>query len=205
MEAKKNRRISGVVSYEVLNFLYKDLMKTDKEIAEFFNVHRTAIVHLRKRLGIRRNRDGGRNAELLVIEKMRKLSFEVVDMNKEDSLSDFDLLVNGHARIEVKSAEIGESKRYQFGISEPAANKNIESETRIRLKNGRTRKLYSKTCDFIIFVCMNNESGKFYIIPSDEFSDSTSSFSISDDDTDYERYRENWGSIKNARLQSDAK
>lgn len=205
MKAKrKNGRISGVVSYEILNYLYKDLMKTDKEIAEFFKVHRTTVVLLRKRYGIERNLDGGRKAELMVAEKLRKQSYEVVDMNKEDSLSDFDLLVDGFIRIEVKSAELGETRRYQFGISEPAINRNIESETRIRLSNGRTRKLYSKTCDFIVFVCTDSASSKFYVMPSDEFPEYTSSFSISSDDTNYDCYKGNWESIKNARLQSDA-
>lgn len=187
-----------VLNRLLLEKLYVELGKTDKEIANFFEVDRTAIVHARKDYSIKTRETIGRKAELIVLEKLKTLG-HVKDMNKVDNLHGYDILFNKKIRIDVKSSN-EHKNRFAFSLSEKAANENIISETRIRLNNGRTKKLFHKTCDYLIFVGFSL-SGKerIWIIPSDKIPVKRGTIYISRTDLSkdkYGPYEDNWEQLK---------
>lgn len=154
----------SVLTESVLKRLSIELQKTDREIANFFNLDRTTVVHARKRYGIKKATPVGRKGEIATLHKLRELGIEAIDMNRDDPLSEYDILANGK-RIEVKSSNLYDDK-YYFSLSEQANREMKLSDTRIRLNNGRTKKVYSKTCDYLVFVGFNEDKLDFWIIPS---------------------------------------
>lgn len=196
-------KIGPSIDAKALKFLYHDLQKTDREIAEFLTVDRTTIVKLRKRYGIESRETVGEIGEEKAEQILRKKGFQVKNMNDEDKLSPYDLLVDGKHRIDVKTAMFSENHRFTFGISEQAKRGTVPSDTRIMLPNGRMRKDFSKTCDFLLFVCIKPRTTKYYLIPSDEFPAHISTFNISDNDRKYAMYRNNWDTLKKPPLQRE--
>ena len=190
-------RISRVINEKVIRFLSQDLSKTDEEIAGFFEVDRTAIVHMRRKYGICKGETVGEKGERMALDELRKRGFEVKDMNAHNKLSPFDLLVDHSFRVEVKTATYNpDFKRFTFAISERAETGVLESETRFKLPSGRLRKDFSKTCDVLIFVGLRENKTTYYVIPSNVFPKTVSTFSISESGKEYEEYREAWDYIK---------
>jgi Holliday junction resolvase-like predicted endonuclease len=184
---------SSLMSEKLLTYLYTQSNKTDREIAEFFNIDRTYIVKARSEFGVNTRISTGDIGEQKAIKKLRSKGFRVKDMNLKNKLSPFDLLVNGKARVEIKSAKFSPKlKRYCFALSEQAKRNCVESNERITLRNGRTKKLFSKTCDFIIFVCIGNGEDAFYVLPSNILPDDMSALNIRVDDVKYARFKNNW-------------
>jgi hypothetical protein len=179
-----------------LRRLYTDLHKTDIEIAEFFGVDRTTIVHLRKSHNITTRKTVGEIGEEMAVKELKSRGYSVRDMNKTDRLHPFDLLVNDSLRVEVKSSKVSADKLFNFALSEKPANKNVESENRIRLNSGRTKKLFRKTCDLMIFVGIeDNGDCHFFIMKPQELDDGLSILRISLNPfskSKYNKARENW-------------
>mgnify|MGYP001180860821 FL=1 len=167
------------VDRTLLKRLYVDLEKSDNEIASFLGLDRTTIVHARKRFGIKTRLSVGRKGEMVALRKLEKLGFHVLDMNKIDKLSEFDILVNDNLKIEVKSASEHKG-RFSYVLTEKPEDGLVVSDKRIRLPNGRTRKLYSKTCDFLLLVGFpKDKEPLFWIIPSKDIPDDLQGISIS--------------------------
>lgn len=177
--------------------LYWDFGKTDREIAQFLEIDRTSVVHFRKRNGIPSRISTGEIGELLAADKLQELGFLVYNMNEADRLHPFDLLVDKEIEVEVKSSMIGENERFNFILSEKPENQNIISDDRIRLKNGRTKKLYRKTCDFIMFVGIRPEKDPvFYLMPSNVIPDELGTISIGTKTSKYSAYKSAWHLLK---------
>lgn len=163
---------------EILSRLYTKLGKTDKEIAEFFDLDRTTIVHNRKKLGIEARKNTGQIGEALVIRKLARWGFKVQDMNKKDKTSLYDLKLNNHIRIEVKTARLSEGC-FRFSLSNKKEANCIPSEHRVLSPTGRTVKIYRKTCDFIILVGLTPEKIHYYIVPSSVIEDGKTTIGFS--------------------------
>ena len=159
---------------EILIRLYTKLGKTDKEIAEFFDLDRTTIVHNRKRLGIEARKNLGQIGEVLVISKLTQRGFKVQDMNEKDKTYLYDLKVNERIRIEVKTSRLHEGK-FSFSMSNKKEAECILSEHRVLSPTGRTIKIYRKTCDFVIFVGLTPEKIHYFIVPSSFIEDGKTS------------------------------
>ena len=161
----------ALVDRTLLKRLYVDLEKSDNEIASILGLERTTITQARKRFGIKTRLSVGRKGETAALRKLEKLGFHVLDMNKVDKLSEFDILVNDNLKIEVKSASEHKG-RFNYVLSEKPEDGLVVSDKRIRLPNGRTRKLYSKTCDFLLLVGFpKDKEPLFWIIPSKDIPD----------------------------------
>lgn len=184
---------SSLMSEKLLTYLYTQSKKTDREIAEFFNIDRTYIVKARSEYGVNTRISTGDIGEQKAIRMLRENGLRVKDMNLKDKLSPFDLLVNGKVRVEIKSAKFSaELKRYCFVLSEQAKRNCVESNERIVLPNGRTKKLFSKTCDFIVFVCIGKDDDVFYVLPSNILPDDMPGVNIRVEDVKYARFKNNW-------------
>ena len=151
---------------------------TDKEIASVAGVHRTAIVKLRTKHGIKTRDSTGKKAERIAISKLRSLGFKVIDMNVENKLSSFDLLINDNVRVDIKSAQICSDFRHLFTLTEKRSNGNIVSPNRITFDSGRTRKLFRNTCDILLLVGLSGKETVFYLIPSSEINDKVQTIAI---------------------------
>lgn len=186
----------SLLTKETLTYLYTQLKKTDKEIADFLNVDRTYITKARKDFGVKSRISTGRIGEMRVIKALKSQGFKVEDMNLKDKLHSFDLFVDRSIRIEVKSAKFNPKyDRYYFVLSEQAKMQNAVNDKRIMLKNGRTKKIFSKTCDFIIFVCIGVKEDVFYILPSDLLPNESSMLNIKIGYS-FEKYRNNWDLLR---------
>lgn len=177
--------------------------KTDKEIAAEFGVDRTCVVHSRKKHGIPARKKTGEIGELETLRKLEKLGYSVTNMKRFSKIYPYDLRINNSLKVEVKSSELLFTKGYPFYVfsfSEKPENGNIESQHRIRLPSGRTRKLFRKTCDFIILACLSKGiATDFYIIPSDKIPDTLGTLSISlsnESKSEYFKFKNNWGLLE---------
>lgn len=184
------------ITEKLLNHLYIKRGLSDLEISSFIGVDRTAIVKLRQSFNIASRKSLGEVGEEYVEEQLRNRGFEVLNMNSKTKTSIFDLLANNEIRIEVKTASITNGSFY-FSLSNKEDCQQIESDFRIRLPNGRTRKLYRKTCDFIVCVGVRNDEFYPFIIPSGEINDTTQGIRISlAMNTKYGKRFESWEQIK---------
>lgn len=187
------------ITEPVLRRLYTDLGKSDSEIACFFGCDRTAIVRLRSRYNIRTRKSIGEIGEEMILKELRSRGYDVKDMNDKDKLYPYDLLVDSVVRVEVKSATLSNDSLFRFTLTEKPENQNMESLKRIRLGNGRTRKVFSKTCDLIVFVGVENDDCHFFLVKPKEINEKShgiaaplNPFSKSK----YNKFRERWEVIE---------
>ncbi|PTK22492.1 hypothetical protein [Staphylococcus hominis] len=149
-----------------IKYLSIELGKSDKEIGDFLGVHRSNITHYRKNNNIPKPTTVGRRGELAAISRLRKLGFEVEDLNLIDKSSRYDLLVNETLKIEVKSSKRAKDGRFRFSFANKRENQCKTSESVMRLKNGRTVKNYQKFADYFIFVGIDDDVYHFWIMPT---------------------------------------
>lgn len=181
--------------------MYVHLNMTDKEIAHELNLSRNHITELRRKYSIKPRLTIGREGELILIEKLKSLDFSVKDMNLINKNSPFDVLVDENVRIDVKSSAYSQKERYNFRLLESKRKGLVISETRIRLKNGATKKLYEKTCDYIIFVGMNpNSTNEYWIISPKKLKTELQGIDLPVNHSfksKYDRFYENWDQLRN--------
>lgn len=177
--------------------------RSDREIAAMLGVDRTTVVQARKQYGIPTRRSTGKIGEQLLVKELRKRGFSVRNMNEISGTFPFDLLVDHFIRIEVKSSRVFRDMcgdKFTFTLSEKPQCPNVESRFRIRLRCGRTRKLFRKTCDFLVLVGISRDYGnQFFIIPSEDIPDEQTTISLPADpsaNTKYAKYRNRWDLLK---------
>lgn len=184
------------LSKSVLQELYVEKGKSDKEIGMMFNLSRNYISEFRKRFSInsRFNSNTGRNAELLSIRKLTKFGYKVKDMNLESKLSDYDILLNNQMRIDVKSSKLF-GKEYKFSLTDSVDRRGQTSNNRILINSNRTKKLYHKTCDLLIFVGIGVDSVLYLLIPPSDLPIDLQVLSVGENPTPrskYFKYLDNW-------------
>ena len=188
--------LNALLSKKLLNHLYEIRGFSDSEIANFIGVDRTSVVHARRRFDIPTRKSLGEIGEEYVKKKLERLGFRVKNLNSQDKTSLFDLLVDGRIRIEVKTSSDYNGK-FTFSLTNKEECRNIESRHRVILPNGRTRKLYRLTCDFIVCVGIKGKQVYPFIIPSNEISDTKQSISITPKKGNmYTEYFKLWEQIK---------
>lgn len=187
-----------MLNKQILDHLYTKMGWSDKEIGIFFGVSRSAIGYQRKRHCIETRRSTGEIGEGFVIKELKRLGHKVLNLNEKDKTAPYDLLVDKHIRIDVKTAK-ELNGRYYFVLTDSEGVSCIESESRIRLDSKRTKKLFRKTCDFLILVGLRGKEFDCLIVPSKDLPDSLgtinvpSSFSAA---SKYNVYRGNWDLLK---------
>lgn len=170
---------------------------TDRQIAEFYNIGRTAVVHFRKKYGIKRKLSTGRLGELIAIKKLREVGYKVEDMNLKNKTASYDLLVNHDIRVEVKSASLSDERNtYQFILTNPPRSNCIESSIRTVLNNGRSLKHYEKTCDIMMFVGITEKL--IWILPSKVMESRIGTVTLHTRRTRYAGYLNNFQEIEKA-------
>ncbi|MED1953789.1 hypothetical protein [Brevibacillus centrosporus] len=181
------------IARDILFDEYVNKRMTDLEIAEKYGLTRTAISKMRKRVGIKSKDFTGQRGEALAIDELMAHGFKVENMNKKSMTYPFDLLINDSIRVEVKSATLIDGY-HRFILTESSENGNIESENRIKLSNGRTKKRFDKTCDFILLVGIDPETqNKFFLIPSYKLPESIQTIAIpSTLNSKYAEYKDRW-------------
>lgn len=170
---------------------------TDRQIAEFYNIGRTAVVHFRKKYGIKRKLSTGRLGELIAIKKLQEVGYKVEDMNLKNKTASYDLLVNDYIRVEVKSASLSDERNtYQFILTNPPRSNCIESNIRTVLNNGRSLKHYEKTCDIMMFVGITEKL--IWILPSKVMESRIGTVTLHTRRTRYAGYLNNFEEIEKA-------
>ncbi|RFT98609.1 XRE family transcriptional regulator [Staphylococcus haemolyticus] len=149
-----------------IRYLSIELGKSDREIGEFLGVHRSTITHYRNNHNIPKPITVGRQGELAVISRLKKLGFKIEDLNLTNKASRFDLLVNENIKVEVKSSKINKNGYFNFTFTNKPENQCKISENVMRLKNGKTVKNYQKFADYFIFVGIENDFYHFWVIPT---------------------------------------
>ncbi|WP_436881847.1 hypothetical protein [Staphylococcus gallinarum] len=185
----------------MVKYLFYELGKTDKEIADIFNVTRSTITKYRKCHGIKTPITTGRIGELKALFKLTDLGFDVVDMNDESKLAEYDLLINDEIRIEVKTSKLLKGNRFNFALSERPENGNIASKNRRILECGRTKKIYRNKADYFIFVGLEGEKTSFWIIPTNEVDENKSGISFSKNNKRYAKYKNEFDIIDSEVLE----
>lgn len=185
-----------VDSLTYLNLLlwYVKEGKTDREIAQFCGVTRTAVVHARKKFKIATRKFLTQEGVSRVCKELLLRGYDVENKRMKDPLFIYDILVNNHIKLEVMTSSSPDQYGYfKFTLTSNPRKELIVSSTRIRLSTGRTLKLYSKTCDFLICVGFLSKEAFIWIIPSPAFPTSLQTLSLSPSETSkYYRYLYAW-------------
>lgn len=172
---------------------------TDKEIGLKHSVSRTYISKLRKNYSIQTRMHTGAIGENAVSKKLKELNFDFYNMNNLSMTYEFDFLLSNGVRLEVKSAKVAKDGTFKIIFTEKESNENIVSENRIRLSNGRTKKIFTKTCDYFVLVCLeDNKDNTYYVIPSDYFSDDQQMIALTTTSitSKYNVYKNRWDLLK---------
>lgn len=167
---------------------------TDSEIAQRHDVGRTTIVRLRKKYQIETRNQRTYEALDKVIERLHNEGFTVENQKAEDKTAVYDLLVEGHIRVEVLGAHVAHANTFRYVLSEQESLGHVESQCRVRFASGRTRKLYHRVCDYVICIGCHNDREFFWIIPANEIRDSlqTLSLPLFSQRSKYLKYRNAW-------------
>ncbi|PGK51126.1 hypothetical protein CN918_25390 [Priestia megaterium] len=193
----------SVLNLEELRFLYLEEGRSDAEIARMFGMTRSAVTRRRLYHNIEREDkfDGFEFALVATIKHLQLRGHTVENKKMIDKYSPFDLLVDNHIKIKVfysslRNLSPNKRRSYKFSFTSKAANGNKESKTRIQLKNGRFRRLYRLTCDYL--VCMGHHSEvndfEFWIIPSADIPDELQALKLTAGGRSgkYLKYEEAW-------------
>lgn len=162
-----------------LERLYLHEKKTDVEIAKTHGVDRTRITQLRKLYGIPTRKHTGQLGEEIALKELKKREFIVTDMNKSDATHPFDILINERVRVDVKTTFVDPFGFFCFKFTDKSRSGTIVSDVRIKLPNGKFKKLFTKTCDVLLLVgVIENHAPRFFLIPSNHIPDRQQSVSI---------------------------
>lgn len=156
--------------------------KSDREIAQEYGCHKTTVAKNRQQFGITTRLTTGEIGERLVHMELLRLGFTVVDMNRTESKTyPFDLLVNQRIRVDVKSAKANQDGYWRFALTvKKECGHSLETGNFVLLDNGRIRKVFEKTSDFLVF-CAIGESINFYVLPPTEIPIKQNTVAISSD------------------------
>ena len=149
------------LSKEVVFNEYVIMDNSDLIIANKYGVDRTTVCKLRHDYNISTKPSSGRIGELLVIDVLKELGGNIIDMNKADKTSPFDILFN-NKKLEVKTARISDGNAFRFQLANKPECKIINTS---KTKTGRTLKKYRETCDAFVFVCVDDVV-TYYIVPT---------------------------------------
>ena len=198
---KAQRVYDLMISKETLLELFIEKKMTDTEIANLYKVDRTHIVHQRKAFGI--TKDSLRDQAIPIIgQKLISQGYKVKYMKEDNKTKNIDFLVDEDIKIKVMISKGLNDGRYMFALTTQERHKNIESDYRVQLTNGRFRILYSKVCDFIIFVGIRYDKYHYWIIPAEDLGDKLQTVAVSNSPQNrFFKYYANWNLIK-SRLQS---
>lgn len=155
------------------SFVYQQFVeigRTDNFIASVLGVTRSAITHFRKYHGIhRKDVRVGELGEQKTINQLKSVGFSVKDMNKYiNKIHPYDLLINNQIKVDVKTANRGNDRAWRFALTNRIENGNAESERYIKLKNGRMKKVLTKSCDFLVLCALNGTKQRYFIVPTKE-------------------------------------
>lgn len=179
-----------------IRYLSTELGMSDKNIAKLFNVTRASISHYRRNHGIFKQDSIGRKGELAVLRRLNKLGLRARDMNEIDKSYPYDILVNQKIKVEVKTATLTEGKRFIFALTDKPSNGNIESENRIVLSSGRTRKLYNHTADYFVLVGVDVDGLDFWVVPTSEIDEKQYGISCSINSNKYKKFKNNFDLLR---------
>lgn len=104
----------------------------------------------------------GLKGEELVAEKLRKMGLKV---ELTEPTAEFDLLVDGNVRVEVKSSVIKNDTTgsyFKFQLSQPVSRKVKYRRT----QGNRVIKNYKKCCDLVVLVGVDTDSTTYFVLPS---------------------------------------
>ncbi|MEC2463842.1 hypothetical protein P9X10_02845 [Bacillus cereus] len=161
----------SVLTEKELRNLYEVQGKTDRQIAEENGVDRTRISQLRKQWGISTRPTVFDKGVKDVIEQLELRGFKVQNVKKEDKTANYDLLLNDKIKVEVRTSATIDRNRQHFRLVEQASSGVVESDIRIKLKNGHFRKLFRRTCDYIIFVGYEEGNINYWVMRSSTVTD----------------------------------
>ncbi|AFQ29917.1 hypothetical protein P4493_05290 [Bacillus thuringiensis] len=166
------------VTESQLRDLYEVQGKTDKQIAGEYGVDRTRISQLRKQWGITTRLTVFDKGVKDVTDKLESLGFKVKNVKKDDKTANYDLLLNDLIKIEVRTSSALDRGRQHFRLLEQASTGVVESDIRIKLKNGHFRKLFRRTCDYIIFVGYEEGNINYWVMRSSTVTDTIQSLGL---------------------------
>lgn len=171
------------ITEEELRDLYVVQGKSDREIAELTGMNRTAIVYKRQNCGIETRPSTMSKVQTVAGNWLLANGYTYEHIRAKNKLAAYDYLVEGNIRLQVLSGRYNtKKKRYFFTFTQSASTGVKESDTRIRLRSGRMRKLYRKTCDVILFVGVKEDEFEFWCVPSHFISDELTTMSMRADD-----------------------
>ncbi|MED3012885.1 hypothetical protein P4359_28225 [Bacillus thuringiensis] len=183
---------------DLLRELYIEKGMSDREIGDLYGVTRANISYHRKKWGIEGKPSLSKKAIQDVQNKLDSLGFVVENMKKKNTHHIFDLLVENTIRLDIRSTETLQEDTFRFKLLDSDNSCLLESDNRLQLKNGRTKKILRNTCDFVILVGYLKGVANFWVIPSRNLKDDLNGISIRpySDSSKYLDYKDSWGSIR---------
>ncbi|MBE7114542.1 hypothetical protein FT641_18015 [Bacillus paranthracis] len=134
-----------------------------------------------------------------VMSELSDRGFVATNVRREDSSCEFDILLDGKIRVQVLSAsKIDLHGAFRFALSESnRTGKYPQKQNKLLLRNGRIRKIYRKTCEYLIVVGMDAGQKYIWVIPSNEVSDTLQTLRTPTSEVSkYNKYYEDWNRLR---------
>ncbi|WP_460271328.1 hypothetical protein [Bacillus sp. NEAU-Y102] len=185
------------VTSEELRYMYEVKKMSDIEIAVICKKDRTWVARVREMYGIPTRTTIHDIAVEYVTKELVKMGHSVNNVKDTNKSNHYDLLIDDKIRVQVMGANWYDTGfRYMFTVS--GKDKTIlEDGVRMLLPNGRIRKLYSKTCDSIVFVGVKEDEFHVWVMPSSDLRDTQQSIKLPiSSKSRYSKYYKEWSNIK---------
>lgn len=185
------------VTSEELRYMYEVKKMSDIEIAVICKKDRTWVARVREIYGIPTRTTIHDIAVEYATEELVKMGHAVKNVKDTNKSNHYDLLIDDKIRVQVMGANwYATGFRYMFTVSGKDKT-SLEDGVRMLLPNGRIRKLYSKTCDSIVFVGVKEDEFHVWVMPSSDLRDNQQSIKLPiSSKSRYSKYYKEWSNIK---------
>lgn len=188
-----------ILTNEELQHLYVEKGLSDGQIAKLKGIAREMVLFYRNKHGIQRRTVISDRALHDVGNYLVRLGFHVVNMREYDYQSMYDLLLQNRIRVDIKATEyMTKDGFFKFKLLDKDESNYKESDTRLRVDSGRTKRNLHDTCDYIICVGYLNGRPYTWIIPSRDLRKDLQGITVNPfaENSRYMRYAEAWHLVK---------
>ncbi|AFQ29915.1 hypothetical protein P4493_05300 [Bacillus thuringiensis] len=192
-----NRKRCSLSKEQVYN-LYVEKGLSDNQIANLYGTYSATISSLRERYGIQTKEVITDHSLPYVYNILVQLGFQVENMRQHTHMLFYDFLLNGRIRIDVRTSTTFYNNSLNFKLLDKDNSGYTESDVRLRVDSGRTKRNIRNTCDFVI--CVGYIKGKphCWVIPSRDLKEDLQGITIRpySNRSKYNFYAEAWSLIK---------
>ncbi|MGF2716785.1 hypothetical protein ACQUY5_32055, partial [Bacillus cereus] len=161
----ETRQREYILTKEQLHHLYVVKGLSDGEIADEVDVTRSYISTLRNIYGIETRESLESHAVPYVEKVLEDKGYQVVNVREQNYKSFYDLLINDGIRIDVRATTYFKEDSLRFKFLDKDESDYSNSESRLTVDSGRTKRKLHETCDILVLVGYIENKPNCWVIP----------------------------------------